>query len=219
MDTEIEVEAYASADAQAYLNALDDAFVGQIAALGIDEGTVLDVGTGPGSIPVKLSQRRPRLRVIGVDRSHNMLRVAEAAAARAGLGARVAFLLADASRLCFPDHTFDLIISNSLLHHLSHPGKALDEIARIARPRGKVLLRDLSRPSRLAFSIHAAWYGRHYSGRMKQLYEDSLRAAYTRAEIRSLLDASPLRTARVIRDGRTHFAVLWENKSSGARRA
>ncbi|MGH9397128.1 MAG: class I SAM-dependent methyltransferase [Terriglobia bacterium] len=213
------VEAYASAAAQAHLNTLDNTFVDQVVSLGVEEGMALDVGAGPGSIPLKIARRCPRLRLVGADRSAAMLHVARAAAVQQGLGARVEFLLADASRLCFPDAAFDLVISNSLLHHLSEPVRTFDELARVTRPGGKVLLRDLRRPSRLAFAFHAAWHGRHYSGRMKQLYEDSVRAAYTPAEIERLLRKSCMRSSRVIRTRRTHMGILWENVTGNSRTA
>src|SRR5581483_11625272 len=73
MDDACEVEAYASAAAQAHLDAIDNTLVEQVLELGIQAGMALDVGTGPGSIPLKIARRRPDLRWVGIDKSQTML--------------------------------------------------------------------------------------------------------------------------------------------------
>ncbi len=221
MDECGEVEAYSSAAAHAYLGKIDDTFVTHAlrlvttligASVG---GTVLDIGTGPGQIALKLAARLPGWLVVGVDRSPNMIRQALAArqaarstAQRPGrTPAEADFLVADANRLPFPDGSFDLVICNSVLHHLKNPASLFAELARVAKPSGAILLRDLRRPSRVALPFHARWFGRHYSGTMYRLYCDSLRAAYTFDELSALLQKSPLRDAHVFRRGRTHLGI------------
>jgi ubiquinone/menaquinone biosynthesis C-methylase UbiE len=211
MDDACEVEAYASAAAQAHLDAIDNTLVEQVLALGIQPGMALDVGTGPGSIPLKLARRRPDLHWVGIDKSQTMLGVARRAAREQGLNNQVSFCLADAGRLCFPDAVFDLVLSNSLLHHLADPIAAFNEMARVTKPDGVVLIRDLRRPSRLAFKAHVAWHGRHYSGKMKELYDHSVRAAYTPAELQSLIEKSALASARIFLHRRTHLGAWWKN--------
>lgn len=209
MEEEAGVEAYTSATAQVYLDAIDDTLVEQVISLGLEVGSVLDVGTGPGSIPLKIARRRPGLNLIGVDRSRPMLQAARAAARACGLGLRVSFCDGDALRLPFPDSRFDLVLSNSVLHHLPDPAGAFREMARVAKPRGQVLVRDLRRPSRLMFAAHLRWNGRHYSGRMKQLFEDSVRASYTLSELAELIRESGLTQARVFSHKRTHLGLVW----------
>jgi ubiquinone/menaquinone biosynthesis C-methylase UbiE len=224
MDECGEVEAYSSAAAKSYLSKIDDTFVAHSRRLvtslmtaGV-AGTVLDIGTGPGQIALKLATCLPGWLVVGVDRSSNMIRQALAArqaaqAARStpqhsGLrAAEVEFLVADANRLPFLDGSFDLVICNSVLHHLENPARLLAEIARVGGPGAAILLRDLRRPSRIAFPFHARWFGRHYSGTMYRLYCDSLRAAYTFDELSAMLQKSPLYEAQVFRRGRTHLGV------------
>lgn len=218
MDEAEEVEAYASAAAQAHLDALDNRFIEQIVALGIREGAALDAGCGPGQIVMKLARALPDLRVAGVDRSAAMLRTAAREAAAQGLSSRTEFVRSDANRLSFRDGSFNLVISNSVLHHLSDPVNVLGELGRVTKHGGKVLLRDLRRPSRPLFAF-AAWHGRHYSGRMRRLFEDSLRAAYTTAELLALLDRSLMKGAAVQREDTTHMTMLWENRINTPRRA
>ncbi len=200
-----EVEAYASAAAEAYLDVVDNTLVEQVLGFGPLEGWLLDVGTGPGAIPLKIARRSPHLRVVGVDRSRGMVREAERAARAEKLDDRAFFLVGDAARLGFRDAAFDVVLCNSLLHHLPEPVSVFNEVARVAKPDGLVLLRDLRRPSRLAYPWHVRWHGRHYTGTMKKLYQDSVRAAYTAEELAELLEASALAGAKTFHHRRTHL--------------
>ena len=206
------VSAYASAAAQAYLDALDDTFVEQVLGFGLDSGLALDVGTGPGRIPLKIARRNPKLRVVGVDRSEAMIQVARNAARERDSGGRLRFLLGDATRLSFPDAAFDLVLSNSLLHHLADPVCVFREMERVTRAGGWILVRDLRRPSRVSFPWHAAWYGRHYAGLMRDLYGASLRAAYSPPELRDLLNRAALGSACPFALGRTHLGFVMQKE-------
>lgn len=207
MGAEDEVEAYASATAQAYLDWIDNTFVEHVVRLGVRRGQALDIGTGPGQIPLKIARRLPDLHFVCVDRSVAMLAEARRAAAAAGLASRVCFAPSDAKCLQFADASFDLVICNSVLHHLSDPVATLREIGRVVEPAGAILLRDLRRPSRLAFPWHVRWYGRHYTGKMKELYVASVRAAYTAEELAALVRTARLDGVRVFRFGRTHIGL------------
>ncbi len=207
MDEAAEVDAYASAAAQAYLDQVDNTFVAHVVRLQVDRGRALDIGTGPGQIPLKLARRLPMMEFIGIDRSQAMLEEARRQAEAQGLGQRVRFEPGNANRLDFADDSFDLVLCNSVLHHLAEPVRALDEIARVARRDAAVLVRDLRRPGRLAFPLHVRWYGRHYTGRMRELYEASVRSSYTVAELGGLLARSRLSGVRVFRFGRTHIGL------------
>lgn len=214
MDDSEEVEAYASAAAEAFLDSIDNSLVEQVVPLAPRRGRLLDLGCGPGGIALKLARRLPELAVFGADYSLNMIRAARRAAAEQGLSGRARFFVADANRLAFPDATFDFVLSNSVLHHLHDPVRVLKEMARVVRPEGVVLVRDLRRPSRLAFPLHVRWYGRYYSGLMYKLYCDSVRAAYTGEELADLLARSGLQDARIFFHERTHLGFVRLTRSA-----
>ncbi|MGH7563940.1 MAG: class I SAM-dependent methyltransferase [Gemmatimonadota bacterium] len=205
MGTEDEAVAYMDAAAATHLARLDAERASLVARTGPRApARVLDVGTGGGQIPVLLARARPEWRIWALDRSPAMLAEGWAAvleeATQARLRARPFFLapaVADARRLPFPDDGFDLVVSNSLLHHLADPTAVLDEIARVAGPGGRVLLRDLRRPPRLLFGAWVAWHGRHYEGTMRELYEASVAAAFTPAELAIIVRHSALAAASV----------------------
>lgn len=218
MDESSEVEAYASAAAQNYLERIDRTFVTHVARLfppgdpRLLRGIALDVGCGPGQIPIMMAERWPGLRITGVDAAPAMIEQARKDAARAGvaIGFQVLRLGPQGeARLPFDHASFDLVTSNSVLHHVADPVAFLDEIARVAKPDGAALIRDLRRPSAVAYSLHVRWFGRKYSGEMRRLYEASVHAAYTAGELRDLLTESRLNDgcSRVFRFRLTHLGI------------
>jgi ubiquinone/menaquinone biosynthesis C-methylase UbiE len=211
MDDSGEVEAYSSATAQAHLNTIDDTLVEHALRLvkGRERGRALDIGTGPGQIVIKLARRLTQWKFVGVDRSPGMIAQAQTNLASAGseLAGRAEFQVADGNRLPFPDSSFDLVLCNSVLHHLAEPEKLLSEISRLVNSGGAILIRDLRRPGRFAYPLHVRWHGRHYSGVMYRLYCDSVRSAYTVPELKQLLDSALLLRARVFEHRSTHIGL------------
>ena len=210
MDDWAEVEAYSSAAAQSHLNVIDDTFVEHAIRLvrGRERGRAIDIGTGPGQIVLKLARRLTRWKFVGVDRSSKMVAQAAASLALAGsLAGRVQFHVADGNQLPFRVGSFDLVVCNSVLHHLAEPQKLLSEVARLAKPGGAVLLRDLRRPGRLIYPLHVRRHGRHYHGLMYKLYCDSVRSAYTVRELQRLLDSSTIQDARIFDHKSTHIGI------------
>jgi ubiquinone/menaquinone biosynthesis C-methylase UbiE len=211
MDDASEVEAYTSAAEQEHLDAIDDTFVLHAVRLlaGRPRGRALDIGTGPGQIVIKLARRLTLWKFTGVDRSQAMIAQANHNLVVAGpsLTGRVEFRTADGNSLPFPEATFDFVMCNSVLHHLAEPQKLLREMARLAKPSGAILLRDLRRPGRLVYPLHVWRHGWHYSGTMRRLFRDSVRSAYTIEELQRMLDSSPLTGARVFEHLSTHIGI------------
>lgn len=101
---------------------------------------LLDVGCGPGTITVDLAALVAPGEVIGVDTSVEVLDVARATAADAGV--RVTFQPGDAYALDFPDDAFDVVHAHQVLQHLTDPVAALREMRRVTRPGGVVAVRE-----------------------------------------------------------------------------
>jgi ubiquinone/menaquinone biosynthesis C-methylase UbiE len=217
MDDDSEVEAYASAAAQTYLEAIDRSFLDHIARLmpetALRSARVLDIGCGPGQILVMMKQRWPGMRITGLDAGPAMIEKARRDAAAAGLDITYEVMRVGPqgeARLPYEDASFDLVTCNSVIHHLSDPVGALDEIARVADPDGAVLVRDLQRPALLLpYPVHVRVFGRHYEGEMRRLYEASVAAAYTPREFGELLAKSKLNDgrSRVFTRGMTHAGI------------
>jgi ubiquinone/menaquinone biosynthesis C-methylase UbiE len=201
------VEAYLGGVASAHLGRLDDSFVRCALRHARNAARVLDVGTGTGAIAVKMSLKRPDLSVTGIDLSDGMLEAAREAIRQASLQRRVRVRRANARRIPFRRGCFDLVISNSLLHHLPDPVPAFDEMARVLAPGGRVFIRDLRRPGPSLISAHIRRHGRHYKGKMRRLFADSVHAAFKVAEIRELLEASRLKGCKVRPQFSTYLVI------------
>lgn len=99
---------------------------------------VLDVGSGPG-ITAALIVEKTGARVTGIDLSSQMVSKARRRAEKLGLSDRAVFQEGDVLALEFPDHTFDVVLFESLLTILpGDPGKALEEMVRVLKPGGRL---------------------------------------------------------------------------------
>ena len=105
-------------------------------------GRVLDVGTGPGRVPVIIGSRNKYVQVTGLDLSPDMVKIAARRAAKKGLK-DVDFQVGNAMDLPFGDREFDLAISTLSFHHWKEPLAALDEIYRVLREGGEAWIYDM----------------------------------------------------------------------------
>lgn len=101
-------------------------------------GSLLDIGTGPGLLPLEIAGRNPALRITGIDLSDKMIGLAN----KHRGPKKVEFLVMDAKALAFPDNSFDMVISTGSLHHWKEPARALNEIRRCLKPGGKAWIYD-----------------------------------------------------------------------------
>ena len=207
MSGEDEAEAYASATALRHLEALDDSFVARALTLGVATGVVLDVGTGPGQIPIKLALSNPAFIIHAIDLSDAMLRRAALDAGRWGVDMRILLNHGDAKNIPYDPGLFDMVLCNSVLHHVADPVRLIKEMARVCKPEGALLLRDLRRPNRLAYRYHVRKHGSSYDGKMRELFEASVRSAYTLDELRELARESGVPGLEVLRMGPAHIGV------------
>jgi len=93
----------------------------------------VDVGCGPGWLAIELALLRPRMRVIGVDVSRMMARIARFHARKLP---NVDVRHENAVSLSLEDHAADMILSVESMHHWMEPVGILDEIHRVLKPGG-----------------------------------------------------------------------------------
>ena len=113
-----------------------DSYYSQVAeeiAAHLSGGILLDIGTGPGYLPIEIANRSSAVRIIGVDLSRKLIQMARSNAQEAGLSDRLKFQLGNAGRLEFEDSAFDMVISTGMLHSLKDPVRVLQEIYRVLK--------------------------------------------------------------------------------------
>lgn len=89
--------------------------------------SILEVGCGEGLLAGRLSNWKKEARLVGIDLSPQLFDPEIRALPGVYFSAQSAYSLG------FPDGAFDLVVGAEVLEHLEAPGRALDEIARVAR--------------------------------------------------------------------------------------
>ncbi len=107
----------------------------------VKSGKVLDIGTGPGCLPIEVSKLNARLEIIGIDLSSKMIDLARKNSEAAKVD-RVGYELADAHNLPYPNDSFDFIFSSSSLHHWRYRDQVFREIRRVLKNDGSAYIWD-----------------------------------------------------------------------------
>ena len=103
--------------------------------------SLLDIGSGPGTITAGLARLVAPGRVVALETSEEILAVTRAGIAAAG-GPDVECVVGDVHALDLPDDSFDVVHAHQVLQHLADPVRALREMVRVCRPSGVVAVRD-----------------------------------------------------------------------------
>lgn len=114
-------------------------------------GRLLEVGCGRGGFAIWLAKNAPQFEIVGLDFSGAAIAIAKDSAAQQN--AKVEFVQGDAEKLQFVDNSFDVVISCECMEHVPEPRKMADELARVAKPGGKICL---TTPSQLN-GMSIAW--------------------------------------------------------------
>ena len=171
-------------------------------------GRFLDIGTGPGHIPLLICEELPGSSVLGVDLSENMLIHANRHREGSAFVERIEYKLMDAKDLELPDGHFDAVYSNTILHHIPDPRPFLSEAYRMLRPGGALLIRDLFRPeSEERRDELVELYAVGASENQRELFRASLHAAFTPDELRAIADEAGLKSAEVVIDSDRHMSL------------
>ena len=107
------------------------------------EGSILDVGTGPGRLLCILHKHAPGLQIIGLDISHSMVKMAQKNLLNAGLSDVIEVKEGNSSSIPFGDNSFDSIVSTGSIHHWKDPVAGLNDIYRVLKSGGYAHVYDL----------------------------------------------------------------------------
>lgn len=156
--------------------------------------TVLDLGSGAGA-DVLISAKRvgPSGRAIGLDMTDEMLDLARANAAEAGV-ANVEFLKGYLEDIPLPDATVDVVISNCVINLAGDKRKALAEAARVLKPGGRFAVSDVIADPDMDEATRADMAA----------YTGCIAGALTEADFRDALRAAGLADVEIRETHRVH---------------
>lgn len=155
-------------------------------------GTALDLGCGPGDITIRFAKAFPFCRIDAVDGSKPMLEYAEALAG--AFSQRIRFIHGRLPFVTLPQQNYEIIFSNSLLHHLPDPHILWRSIKAYSQRGTRVAVMDLLRPDSLESA--KAMVETYVSGEPDILQRDfyhSLLAAFSLEEIKEQLTLADLK--------------------------
>ena len=144
---------------------------------GFKGGKIVDAGCGFGVIPIELAKRFPESEITAIDLGEPLLDLARDLALQSGVHDRITFQTGDVEKMEFKDDSFDLVINTFMLHVVEDPVAMLNEIERITKQEGKILISDLRR----------IWLG---------IVVKKLKTSFTLGEARDIIESSNLRPGK-----------------------
>ncbi|MCC6525857.1 MAG: bifunctional demethylmenaquinone methyltransferase/2-methoxy-6-polyprenyl-1,4-benzoquinol methylase UbiE [Polyangiaceae bacterium] len=185
-----------------------------VAALGSPAPrSVLDLATGTGDVACLVARRLARAEVVGLDPSEGMLAVARQKARVRGLGDRVHFVGGDAEALPFESASFDAVTMAFGIRNVPDRRRAVGEMRRVLRPRGRALVLELCEPQGHLLSPLVRLWNRQVMPRLGALVGAADAYAYLDRSIRAFPPAAVF--AATLRDA-GFAAVRFERLSFGA---
>jgi SAM-dependent methyltransferase len=208
MDDHEQAVAYATADFSVPHQRFVDLLRGRFPDLP-EHGVALDLGCGSADVSCRFAKSYPGWRVHGLDAAEAMLELGREAVRAAGLETRIALHRGYLPGAAAPLEHYDLVFSNSLLHHLAEPSALWNSACQWSRPGGPVFVMDLLRPTSAAEVVRLV--REHASGAPEILQRDfraSLHAAYLTQEVRAQLAAAGLGLFEVSEVSDRHW-ITW----------
>lgn len=208
MDAAEQAAAYAQADFSAPHQFLVDRIRDVLPKLPA-VARVLDLGCGPADVSLRFARAFPGWQIDGVDGAEAMLKLGRAQVAAAGLAARVRLHRALLPNDPLPGAGYQLILSNSLLHHLHQPQVLWQAVRAAAAPGAAVYVTDLRRPADQGGLRHLVdTYSSPEPAVLRRDFEASLRAAFTAQEVQAQLGRAGLQELAVRELTDRHLAVF-----------
>lgn len=153
---------------------------------------VVDVGTGTGDFAFAVLNKCDEAKVLGVDLSERMLRLAQRKAESKGKGKQCQWLLADGLSLPLRDESADAVISAFVIRNFEDLTKGLREIHRVLRLGGVALILEFCQPSQFWWWTPVGLFVRYGVPLVGRLLSDSTAYSYLTASIQTFLPAKAI---------------------------
>jgi ubiquinone/menaquinone biosynthesis C-methylase UbiE len=154
---------------------------------------VLDIACGTGEFERMILAEHPTQPMIGVDISEQMLAIAQQ---KTRIFPNVSFQVANAAALPFADRSFDVVVSANAFHYFEQPEAVLQEMKRVLKPSGKLVILDWCRDF-LTCRICDV---------VLKIVDPAYQQCYTQAEFHHLLSTTGF---KVERGEKVRFGWIW----------
>ena len=202
-----DVQAFIDSRSREHPGKLEDEFAARALTLGIESGIVLDVGTRVGLIALKIIWQNENLVAMGLDTAGPLVERARDTATAWELNERAVFQVGDPRSMRFKSGYFDLVVSDFSLHRFDNVVAVLQEIGRVLKPKGAILIRDYSRPNRLKMIGRIQQHTERLGDAMRPQVEQAIQSAYTPDEIRQAVIEAGLTGVRVDDSAPDYFFI------------
>ena len=150
-------------------------------------GTALDLGCGPGDISIRFAKAFPSCTVHALDGSEPMLNYAKSVLPK-NLSNCISYIKGLLPDVILPQSTYEIIFSNSLLHHLPDPQILWKTIKKHSSPGTQIIIMDLVRPTSIEVAQNMVkTYAAMEPEILQRDFYNSLLAAFSIKEITAQL--------------------------------
>jgi len=118
---------------------------------------ILDIATGTGDLVLMMASLNPD-KIVGLDISSGMLEVGKQKIAKAKLSDKIEMIVGDSEEMPFSDNTFDAITVSFGVRNFAHLNKGIQEIARVLKPTGVLVILETSNPTKFPFKQGYKFY-------------------------------------------------------------
>ena len=218
METKEQVISYANADFSVGEN-LFIAFINdylKIHKIKLKSGDlIVDLGCGPGNISEKISLNWPFVKVLGIDGSKEMINKAKIKRDKyknKEIFNNLNYLVEDVKKINLRNISINskikLLVSNSLIHHITHIDEFLNSICKLSTKHTINFHKDLKRPLNKAFALELkSKCSKKYNKILTNDYFASLKASYRPNELEERILKKKLSGLKVIEDGEDYLIV------------
>jgi len=118
---------------------------------------ILDIATGTGDFAIQAMSLEPK-KIVGIDISPGMLDIGRRKIRSKGLESYIELQSGDSENLSFQDNKFDAVIVAFGVRNFENLNGGLEEMYRVLKPGGNVLILEFSKPDRFPFKQIYGWY-------------------------------------------------------------
>jgi ubiquinone/menaquinone biosynthesis C-methylase UbiE len=147
----------------------------------IEYQDLLDCGCGTGPMISLLHDKDSSRHYVGLDITPKMIEVAKSKNLKG-----TEWIVGDCEALPFEDESFDVIICTNSFHHYPNPQKFFDNVKRVLRPGGRLILQDYTAPAPIL------WLMNHTEMPLANLVGHGDVGAYSLEQIRAFCDSCGL---------------------------